>query len=128
MNEQYEITEAELEIMQVLWKNKRGNLTTIMEELSKKSKNEERNKNTIKTLIHRLIQKGAIESQKVNNKEVEYIPKINEKKFIAKESNSFLNKFFNGNTEKLLLNFVEEKKISKEELKKLIDILEQDEM
>mgnify|MGYP002553250157 FL=1 len=127
MNEQYEITEAELEIMQVLWKNKRGNLTTIMEELSKKSKNEERNKNTIKTLIHRLIQKGAIESQKVNNKEVEYIPKINEKKFIAKESNSFLNKFFNGNTEKLLLNFVENKKVTKSELQKLIDILEQDE-
>lgn len=127
MNEQYEITEAELEIMQVLLKNKRGNLTTIMEELSKKSKNEERNKNTIKTLIHRLIQKGAIESQKVNNKEVEYIPKINEKKFIAKESNSFLNKFFNGNTEKLLLNFVENKKVTKNELQKLIDILEQDE-
>lgn len=127
MNEQYEITEAELEIMQVLWKNKRGNLTTIMEELSKKSKNEERNKNTIKTLIHRLIQNGAIESQKVNNKEVEYIPKINEKKFIAKESNSFLNKFFNGNTEKLLLNFVENKKVTKNELQKLIDILEQDE-
>lgn len=127
MNEQYEITEAELEIMQALWKNKRGNLTTIMEELSKKSKNEERNKNTIKTLIHRLIQKGAIESQKVNNKEVEYIPKINEKKFIAKESNSFLNKFFNGNTEKLLLNFVENKKVTKSELQKLIDILEQDE-
>lgn len=127
MNEQYEITEAELEIMQVLWKNKRGNLTTIMEELSKKSKNEERNKNTIKTLIHRLIQKGAIESQKVNNKEVEYIPKMNEKKFIAKESNSFLNKFFNGNTEKLLLNFVENKKVTKNELQKLIDILEQDE-
>ncbi len=125
MNEQYEITEAELEIMQVLWKNKRGNLTTIMEELSKKSKNEERNKNTIKTLIYRLIQKGAIESQKVNNKEVEYIPKINEKKFIAKESNSFLNKFFNGNTEKLLLNFVENKKVTKNELQKLIDILEQ---
>lgn len=127
MNEQYEITEAELEIMQALWKNKRGNLTTIMEELSKKNKTEEKNKNTIKTLIHRLIQKGAIESQKVNNKEVEYIPKINEKKFIAKESNSFLNKFFNGNTEKLLLNFVENKKVTKNELQKLIDILEQDE-
>lgn len=127
MNEQYEITETELEIMQALWKNKRGNLTTIMEELSKKNKTEEKNKNTIKTLIHRLIQKGAIESQKVNNKEVEYIPKINEKKFIAKESNSFLNKFFNGNTEKLLLNFVENKKVTKKELQKLIDILEQDE-
>ena len=77
MNEQYEITEAELEIMQALWKNKRGNLTTIMEELSKKSKTEEKNKNTIKTLIHRLIQKGAIESQKVNNKEFD-LKKIND--------------------------------------------------
>ena len=127
MNEQYEITEAELEIMQVLWKNKRGNLTTIMEELSKKSKNEERNKNTIKTLIHRLVQKGAIESRKVNTKEVVYIPKINEKKFLSKESNSFLKKFFNGSTERLLLNFVENKKVSKDELKRLIDVLKQDE-
>ena len=124
MQEKYNITDAELEIMQVLWKKKQCNLTTIIEELSN---NEEKNKNTIKTLIHRLIQKGAIESQKVNNKEVEYIPKINEKKFIAKESNSFLNKFFNGNTEKLLLNFVENKKVTKNELQKLIDILEQDE-
>jgi len=40
---------------------------------------------------------------------------------------SFLNKFFNGNTEKLLLNFVENKKVTKKELQKLIDILEQDE-
>lgn len=125
MKEQYEITDAELEIMQVLWKNRECNLTIITQELSR---NENKNKNTIKTLIHRLIQKGAIESQKINNKEVVYVPKINKKKFIKKESNSFLEKFFNGNTEKLLLNFVEEKKISKEELKKLIDILEQDEM
>ena len=125
MKEQYEITDAELEIMQVLWKNRECNLTTITQELSR---NENKNKNTIKTLIHRLIQKGAIESQKINNKEVVYVPKINKKKFIKKESNSFLEKFFNGNTEKLLLNFVEEKKITKEELKKLIDKLEQDEI
>lgn len=124
MKEQYEITDAELEIMQVLWKNNKSNLTLITQELSR---NEEKNKNTIKTLIHRLIQKGAIESKKVNNKEVVYIPKINEKKFIKKESNSFLKKFFNGNTEKLLLNFVEDRKVTKDELQKLIDILEQDE-
>ena len=92
MKEQYEITDAELEIMQVLWKNSGCNLTTITQELSR---NENKNKNTIKTLIHRLIQKGAIESQKINNKEVVYVTKINKKKFIKKESNSFLEKFFN---------------------------------
>ena len=70
MQEKYNITDAELEIMQVLWKKKQCNLTTIIEELSN---NEEKNKNTIKTLIHRLVQKGAIESRKVNTKEVVYI-------------------------------------------------------
>lgn len=124
MQEKYDITDAELEIMQVLWKKKQCNLITIIEELSN---NEEKNKNTIKTLIHRLVQKGAIESKKVNTKEVVYIPKINERKFLTKESNNFLKKFFNGNTEKLLLNFVEDNKVSKKELKRLIDILEQDE-
>jgi len=124
MQEKYDITDAELEIIQILWKKKQCNLITIIQELSA---NEEKNKNTIKTLIHRLVQKGAIESKKVNTKEVVYIPKISEKKFLSKESNSFLKKFFNGSTEKLLLNFIEDKKVSKSELKRLIDILEQDE-
>ena len=42
MQEKYNITDAELEIMQVLWKKKQCNLTTIIEELSN---NEEKNKN-----------------------------------------------------------------------------------
>ena len=121
MKEKYEITDAELEIMQVLWKNKECNLAEIIEKLSI---NEEKNKNTIKTLIHRLTQKGAIESKKINSKEVIYIPKVSEKKYIKKESNSFLDKVFNGNINKLLLNLVEDKKVSKEELQKLIDIME----
>lgn len=121
MKEKYEITDAELEIMQVLWENKECNLAEIIEKLSV---NEEKNKNTIKTLIHRLTQKGAIESKKINSKEVIYIPKVSEKKYIKKESNSFLYKVFNGNINKLLLNFVEDKKVSKEELQKLIDIME----
>ena len=121
MKEKYEITDAELEIMQVLWENKECNLAEIIEKLSV---NEEKNKNTIKTLIHRLTQKGAIESKKINSKEVIYIPKVSEKKYIKKESNNFLNKVFNGNINKLLLNFVEDKKVSKEELQKLIDIME----
>ena len=121
MKEKYEITDAELEIMQVLWENKECNLAEIIEKLSV---NEEKNKNTIKTLIHRLTQKGAIESKKINSKEVIYIPKVSERKYIKKENNNFLDKVFNGNINKLLLNFVEDKKVSKEELQKLIDIME----
>ena len=124
MNGKYEITDAELEIMKVLWEEKNCSLNTIIENLSG---NEEKNKNTIKTLLHRLIGKGAVESKKINIREVVYIPKITKKKYLSKESDNFIKKLFNGSTEKLLLNFVEENKVSKDELQRLIDILEQDE-
>ena len=86
MQEKYNITDAELEIMQVLWKKKQCNLTTIIEELSN---NEEKNKNTIKTLIHRLVQKGAIESRKVNTT---YISKSkqNTKRLIRQKSYKYI--------------------------------------
>lgn len=121
MKKQYEITNSEFEIMQVLWRKKQCGLNEIINELSL---NEEKNKNTTKTLIHRLVLKGAIESRKINGKEVIYIPKINESTFLAKESNNFIERFFNGNVHKLLLNFVEDEKVSKEELEHLIEILE----
>lgn len=123
MQEKYEITDAELEIMKVLWEDKSCSLNGIIEKLSV---DEEKNKNTIKTLLHRLIGKGAVESKKIDTREVVYIPKINKKKYLSKESDNFIRKLFNGSTEKLLLNFVEENKVSKDELKKLIEILEKD--
>ena len=67
MQEKYEITDAELEIMQILWEEKECTLNNIIEKLSTK---EEKNKNTVKTFIHRLVLKGAVESKKVNVKEV----------------------------------------------------------
>lgn len=124
MQEKYEITDAELEIMKVLWDDKGCNLNDIIKKLSV---DEEKNKNTIKTLLHRLIGKGAVESKKIDTREVVYIPKISKKKYLSKESDNFIRKLFNGSTQKLLLNFVEENKVSKDELKKLINILEQDE-
>ena len=110
--------------MQNLWDDKGCNLNDIIKKLSV---DEEKNKNTIKTLLHRLIGKGAVESKKIDTREVVYIPKISKKKYLSKESDNFIRKLFNGSTQKLLLNFVEENKVSKDELKKLIEILEQDE-
>ena len=37
---------------------------------------------------------------------------------------TFLEKLYNGSTNKLLLNFVEEKKISKKDLQDLLDLIE----
>lgn len=121
MKDKYDITDSELEIMQVLWNNGNCGLAEIVEELDKIKK---RNKNTVKTLLYRLVDKGAVKSQKVNGQEFSYTPTITEKKYLSKANNSFLSKLYKGNVEKLLLNFVEDKTVSKEELQKLINMLE----
>lgn len=121
IKDKYDITDSELEIMQVLWNNGNCGLAEIVAELDKTKK---RNKNTVKTLLYRLVDKGAVKSQKVNGQEFSYAPTITEKKYLSKANNSFLSKLYKGNVEKLLLNFVEYKTVSKEELQKLVNMLE----
>lgn len=124
MKEKYDITDAELEVIQVLWKKGKCKLSEIIAELSKEK---ERNKNTIKTLLYRLVDKGMVKSIKLSSQEFYYDVTISEKKYLKQENSSFLSKLYNGNVNNMLLNFVEDKKISKAELQKLIDILESEE-
>lgn len=121
MENKYNITDAELEIMKELWENKQLSLNELTEKLNKK---EPRNKNTIKTLLYRLIEKSAVKSINKNQKENKFKANISKEKYLKKENQSFLNKLYNGNTSNMLLNFVENKEISKEELKKLIEMIE----
>ena len=107
--------------MKELWENKQLSLNELTEKLNKK---EPRNKNTIKTLLYRLIEKSAVKSINKNQKENEFKANISKEKYLKKENQSFLNKLYNGNTSNMLLNFVENKEISKEELKNLIEMIE----
>lgn len=121
MQDKYDITDAELEIMQVLWENENCDLSTIIQQLNSK---EEKNRNTIKTLLRRLILKGSVKSKKIGLKDTIYIPMVSKNKFLETQNESFIKKLYNGKTNNLLLNFVENQKVSKQELQKLIDILE----
>ncbi len=123
MQDKYDITDAELEIMQVLWEYGQCDLNTILDKLNRKS---DKNKNTIKTLLRRLMLKGSVESKKMGLNTV-YVPKVKKEKFLANENEYFLEKLYNGKMGNLLLNFVENKKVTKEERQRLIDILESEE-
>ena len=116
------ITDAELEIMKVLWEKKSLTLNELVEELSKE---EQKNKSTIKTLLYRLIDKKMVKSIEKNKKENEYKPLISEKKYLKSANENFLDKVYDGNVDHMLLNFVEDKKITKEEIEKLLKILDE---
>lgn len=117
----YEITDAELEIMKVLWENGELTLNEIVELLSKE---EEKNKSTIKTLLYRLIDKGSVKSITKGKRENTYKATIKKKEYLERENETFLKKLYNGSTNKLLLNFVEEEKITKKDLEDLLTLIE----
>ena len=121
VTKKYEITDAELEIMKVLWENGELTLNEIVEILSKDVK---KNKSTIKTLLYRLIEKESVKSITNKSKENTYKAVVQEEEYLKKANESFLEKLYNGSTNKLLLNFVEEKKISKKDLQDLLDLIE----
>lgn len=117
------ITDAEFPIMKVLWEKGAATSQEIVRGVSDDG-SESKNRNTIKTLLLRLIGKGAVTYEKINARTYRYRPAIAEQDYIAQSSRRFLDKLFDGSAKKLILNFIEQETISKEELEELVKQIE----
>ncbi len=116
------ITDAELDIMKVLWQQ--GALSSP--EIFSLMENNDKSKSTLKTLLLRLVQKGAVRFEEINSRTYRYIPEITEEEYINHNSKNFINRVFDGSVQKMLLNFVKEEKITKADLERLIVQLEEE--
>jgi len=111
------ITDAELPIMRSLWARGRCTSPEIFKGLTG-------NISTLKTLLMRLVQKGAVRAEEINQRNYRYEAVITEEEYINNQRRNFLARVFEGSTERMLLNFVREEKISAEELRRLVEIVE----
>lgn len=118
------ITDSELDIMKVLWKQGSATSPEILKGVSSGG---DRNRNTVKTLLLRLVQKGAVRYEEINSRTYRYIPLITEEEYVAYSRKSFLQKVFDGSAQKMLLNFVKEENITKHDLQRLINLIEEEE-
>lgn len=114
------ISEAELEVMKIIWKHPSINTNEVIEKLSKSSKWSPK---TIQTMLLRLIKKGALNHHKEGRVFI-YTPNVDESDYLEVESHSFLNRFFNGTLNSMVLNFLENDKLSDDEINELYEILE----
>jgi BlaI family penicillinase repressor len=119
MNKVPSISDAELEIMKIIWKNSHITANNIVQQLQDKT---DWKPNTVKTLINRLLKKNVIDFNK-EGKEYYYYALVEEQSYINAESSSFLKKVFNGSINSMIINFVNSKKISEKEIEELKDIL-----
>ena len=111
------INDCELPIMKALWK--KGGVTSpeIFAGI-------DGNKSTLKTLLSRLVERGAVRSEEINRRTYRYFAAVTEKDYIQSQRKTFLEKVFDGSAEKMLLNFVKEENISAEALRRLVDLIE----
>ena len=114
-----QISEAEFEVMQIIWKYAPISTNEIVERLSKTTSWSPK---TIQTLIKRLTTKKAITYEKESRMFV-YTPLVEENEYISQESSSFLKRYYNGNISAMLSAYLENDKLSDSEIDDLRALL-----
>ncbi|AFS79668.1 putative penicillinase repressor [Gottschalkia acidurici 9a] len=121
MSNSSKISEAELEVMKLLWNTSPLSSSEIISSLSDKM---DWSSQTIKTFINRLLNKKVISFEK-SGRSYLYYPLISYDEYVKSENKSFLEKVYDGAIGMLFSKFLEEEKLSEKEIEKLQKILEE---
>ena len=109
------ITDSEIEVMKVLWAVEDAlPLTVIRQELQRKKGWEAA---TIKTLISRLVSKGALAQEKRNV--FYYTPLISEKQYNAWATKDLISRVYNGSARDLVAALVRSEGLTREDIDEL---------
>lgn len=118
--ERIHLSNAEWEIMNILWKFPEATITQIVAELNKKKFWD---KHTVITLLSRMEKKGAVEYRR-NGRAKEYYSIISQKETVLEETEQFLDRVYEGSLSLLVNSFLSSKKVSRDELDDLYEILQ----
>ena len=114
-----QISEAEYEVMKIVWKYAPINTNEITEKLLKTTSWSPK---TIQTLIKRLVNKGALTYEKQGRIFV-YTSTVKENEYIGQESRSFLKRFYGGDITAMLSSYIENDRLSDSEIEHLRSLL-----
>ena len=109
------LTKAEEQVMQVVWKLGKGFLKEIVDA----SPEPKAHSNTIATILKILIEKGFVEYE-VQGRNNLYRAKISKTEYGKKSINQLVKGYFEGSPAKLVSQFVNDNKLSLQELEELM--------
>ena len=115
------IADAEWRVMQVLWEHGPQTANDVVNKLSGEVKWKSR---TIKTLISRLVKKGAVTFREEGTR-YRYSPAVRESECIRFETQSFVRRVYQGAMKPALAAFLEGTDLSPQEIDELQEILDQ---
>ena len=115
------ISESEWRVMRVLWAKNPLAAQDVFERLEVTTKWKPK---TVKTLIDRLVKKGAVNYEK-NGRRYMYYPAVGKDECTTTERRSFVRRVYGGITKPMLAAFLEDAELSADDISELKEILEQ---
>lgn len=113
-----ELTKAEEQIMQVIWRMEKGFAKDILEAI----KEPKPAYNTVLTVVRVLVEKGYVD-YKTYGKANEYFPSVSKAEYSERKLNKLKKNYFNNSTKELLSFFVKDKSLSLEDLDEILTLI-----
>lgn len=116
-----QISEAESQVMQVLWDGSPRSAEDVVAALGQQQNWQEA---TIKTLLNRLLKKGAVRADK-DGRRFLYSPLLTRDQWVVAESSSMVQRLFGGRIAPLVAHFGQHGKLSASDLKDLKRLIQE---
>ncbi len=116
------ISEAEWTVMESLWDHAPQTASEVARSLQPSTGWAV---NTVRTLLTRLVEKGALLSEENVEGVRVYSPAVARDALVRSESESFLNRVFRGAAQPLLLHFASRSNLSPDEIRQLKQLLDE---
>lgn len=120
MNGELKISESEWDVMEKIWASGASTAADVIKALRS---THDWNHSTIRTLLARLVEKGAL-AYDVDGSKYIYRAAVSRDQCVRVEGRSFLAKAFGGDVTALLAHFVADASLSQEQIDQLRQLLE----
>ncbi|MDR6301380.1 BlaI/MecI/CopY family transcriptional regulator [Mesonia maritima] len=110
-----ELTKAEEEVMQLLWKLKHANVAMLIDEIPEPKPAY----NTISTIVRILESKGFVGYKKQGRGHI-YFPLIEKERYSKFSLTKLMNNYFDGSMKSMLSFFVKKNDVSLKELEEIL--------
>jgi BlaI family penicillinase repressor len=114
-----DLTKAEEQVMQVLWKIKKGFVKEILEHFEEPRPAY----NTVSTIVRILQDKGFVD-HKAYGRTHEYFPVVSKDEYSKSHLTTFVNDYFSNSFEKMVSFFAKERGISVKEMQEIMKIMD----
>ncbi len=113
------LTNKEEEIMQIIWKLEKAFVKDVLAEIE----NDKPHYNTLSTIVRNLEDKGYV-GYTAYGKTHQYHPIVSKEEYREKFFNNAIDSYFNSSYKSVVSFFAKEEKISVDELKEIIQLIE----